>query len=265
MLAAEAGVQTDTSHFADWEAHSRGIASRLMARMGYMRGRGLGKAGSGINAPIEINMLPTRKGLGAEHKHKAHKAHGTSNSKNNQRNRGGERTRRRKAAAARHATKAAIGERQAALEAATGSEGLFAFINHSLGHRSEAADRLRDAGSNKGGSKQQQSGGAAALASAAAGASIGGSHRGRHRKQKTAQAPDRKGLVGSHEDLAAAKARVMQLTAMLERNKGNKGLAPQIEAKLAVAKRALDAAAAQHRHMHKAVADKEAADKWAKF
>lgn len=43
--AAAAGRQTDTAHFADWEAHSRGIASKLLAGMGYVRGRGLGRAG----------------------------------------------------------------------------------------------------------------------------------------------------------------------------------------------------------------------------
>ena len=61
------------------------------------------------------------------------------------------------------------------------------------------------------------------------------------------------------------QARVAQLTAMLARNKSNKGLAPQIQAKLAAAKQQLEAAAAQHRQMHKAVASKEATAKWMKF
>jgi hypothetical protein len=44
-LAAEAGPQTDTVHFADWEAHNRGIASKLLARMGFVKGSGLGRLG----------------------------------------------------------------------------------------------------------------------------------------------------------------------------------------------------------------------------
>lgn len=45
-LAAKAGRQTDVTHFADWEQHSRGIGSKLMARMGYIKGQGLGRAGA---------------------------------------------------------------------------------------------------------------------------------------------------------------------------------------------------------------------------
>jgi hypothetical protein len=50
-LAVAAGITTGYAHFADFESHSRGIASKLLARMGYVKGQGLGRQG-GLLAPI---------------------------------------------------------------------------------------------------------------------------------------------------------------------------------------------------------------------
>ena len=55
--AAEAGPQTATVHFAGWEQHTRGVASKLMAAMGFVHGQGLGSARQGSLAPPKVDAL----------------------------------------------------------------------------------------------------------------------------------------------------------------------------------------------------------------
>lgn len=57
VQAVRAGPQTDTIHFATWEAHTRGVGSKLMAAMGYRKGSCLGVRRDGSAVPIEVRSL----------------------------------------------------------------------------------------------------------------------------------------------------------------------------------------------------------------
>ncbi|KAL3747871.1 hypothetical protein ACJRO7_016653, partial [Eucalyptus globulus] len=50
--------------FGAFEVHSRGFGSKMMARMGFIEGQGLGKGGTGLAEPIEVIKCPKSLGLG---------------------------------------------------------------------------------------------------------------------------------------------------------------------------------------------------------
>ncbi|CDP10517.1 unnamed protein product [Coffea canephora] len=52
--------------YGAFELHTRGFGSKMMARMGYVEGCGLGKDGQGMAEPIEVLQRPKSLGLGAE-------------------------------------------------------------------------------------------------------------------------------------------------------------------------------------------------------
>ncbi|XP_004430240.1 PREDICTED: zinc finger CCCH-type with G patch domain-containing protein [Ceratotherium simum simum] len=54
---------TCSSAFAGWEVHTRGIGSRLLAKMGYEFGKGLGRHSEGRVEPIHAVVLPRGKSL----------------------------------------------------------------------------------------------------------------------------------------------------------------------------------------------------------
>ncbi|CAN0516461.1 unnamed protein product, partial [Ectocarpus sp. 12 AP-2014] len=57
------GLGSDAYMFGDWEQHTKGFGSRMMNRMGYRRGEGLGKEKQGISRPVPIRVLPERRTL----------------------------------------------------------------------------------------------------------------------------------------------------------------------------------------------------------
>ncbi|KAK3728695.1 hypothetical protein RRG08_041879 [Elysia crispata] len=52
-----------TEKLGAWEAHTKGVGSRLMAKMGYIHGQGLGRDGEGRAEPVPIMLLPQGKSL----------------------------------------------------------------------------------------------------------------------------------------------------------------------------------------------------------
>lgn len=53
-----------SSDFGSFEVHTKGFGSKIMAKMGYVEGEGLGKDGKGMSAPIEVIQRPKSLGLG---------------------------------------------------------------------------------------------------------------------------------------------------------------------------------------------------------
>ena len=49
--------------FGDWESHTRGLGSRLLLKMGWVVGNGLGQRGEGRVEPVTARLYPQGKGL----------------------------------------------------------------------------------------------------------------------------------------------------------------------------------------------------------
>ncbi|VDP22748.1 unnamed protein product [Soboliphyme baturini] len=59
------GVGEGGERFGDWERHTKGIGAKLLSKMGYVAGKGLGKKAQGIAEPIQAVPRPGRGAIGA--------------------------------------------------------------------------------------------------------------------------------------------------------------------------------------------------------
>nr|QEX51181.1 zinc finger CCCH domain-containing protein 18 isoform X1 [Cymbidium ensifolium] len=220
------GIQTEIAVFAKWEHHTRGIASKLMANMGYRKGMGLGASSQGTLDPISVRVLPSRQSLDLALASNGDEENSLGRGK--KRSRGGRRKQEKKLAEA---------ERVAKAEEEEGTD-VFSFINNQLtGSGLNAASSIR-------GSKLK---------------------RGPGDLEVKAKVEDRRSLVAYEDEMKELRIRVEKLEEMVNRNRKDKAVFEAASRKLIETHKALADAEAAHVSASNAVMSKEKEKRWLKF
>lgn len=233
---APSGIQTETVTFAEWETHTRGVASKMMASMGFREGMGLGKMGQGITQPVKVQMLPSRQSLEfANERQQAKKSGSTENKTGNngrKKTRGGRRKREKKWAAAQRIAKSKTQEFE-------DSQNVFSFINQQLA--AQKGNNELNVRSN--GSDFVQSVGVTVESEKA----------------------NRRTIVAHEDEIKDLRNKVNKLQQMAARNRKEKVVYEAVGRKLVEAQKTLANAEAMHATTTNAVHSKERERKWLRF
>jgi hypothetical protein len=219
------GVQSETVIFAKWEQHTRGIASKMMAKMGYREGMGLGVSGQGMVDPIPVKVLPPKQSLDHALAPTAGED-GGSKGRDKKRSRGGKRKRDKKFAELNRAAKAEEAERS-----------VFSFMNSQLVNQ--------DVAEGSAGKARKES---------------PGQSNGHPKKED-----NRRSLLAYDDEVKDLKIQVGKLEEMVKRNRKDKAVYEAASRKLEQTKKALADAEATHASATNAVSRKDKEKKWLKF
>lgn len=231
-----AGVQTETVTFANWEKHTRGVASKMMASMGFREGMGLGVSGQGIIQPVKVQMRPAKQSLGFGQDNQDGEQGDAEKTAKKKKSRGGKRKRDQKWANAQRAAKSKM-------EVIEETRNVFDFINHHLTGQQVSAtksSKVRPGGSQTNGS-------------------------GSVSDKQSLEKANRQTIVAHEDEIKELRSKVSKLQEMATRNRKEKVVYEAVGRKLVEARKALASAEAAHATTTHAVNSKEKERKWLRF